>query len=155
MITKAIMSHFDPDLRYFANASGYRNTYTNHESKFRVFRDFVVEGRAPSSEHSPFVIQFVCHPNFGANLKTVTYYELVPDGFEARDQLPSRYRRANSYKNYKSALGHPKGLFYELNLYTKDAVSTHNTSRVTGSHFARDDSHDMRPGHTKGAHWLE
>jgi len=149
------MSHFDPEFHHFAAASGYRNRRTDHESKFRAFHDYVVEETAPPDFAAPFVIQFVCHPNFEPNLKTVTYYELTSDGFEEHAQLPSGYHRGNSYKNYKSASGHSKGLFYELNLYTKDGVSRHHTSRVTGSQFARDNSHDEHPGPTKGSHWLE
>lgn len=150
------MSRFDPDFRHFASASGYRNSHTDHESKFAAFRAFAVDGKLPSITDPPFVIQFVCHPNFQPHSKTVTYYEFAPDnvGAAKMDELPSGYRRANSFKNYKSTTGHPKGLFYELNLYTMDGSSKHHTSRVTGSHYTRDDSHDKQHGTTKGAHWL-
>lgn len=151
------MSTFDPDFAHFREASGYRNRRTDHESKFQAFRDFVVSNKAPSGFSSPFVIQLVCHPNFEAHRKTVSFYELSDEGdrFDQIDALPGGYLRANSFKNYKSNSGHPRGLFYELNLYTKDGISHHHTSRVSGSTYERDSSHDQKPGTSKGKHWLE
>jgi len=139
------MSTFDPQLTHFKSASGYRNHRTVHNDKFQAFRKSLVQGKRPAfdkkknSKMSPFVIQFVCHPNFAGHLKTISYYELVGDKFELRDQLPPGYSRANSYQNYKSPSGHPKGLFYELNLYN----STPKTSTVTGTNYVRDNSHDI------------
>jgi len=63
-------------------------------------------------------------------------------------------RRYVSYQNYKSSSGHSKGLFYEINLYTRDGSSNHHTSRVMGSTYDRDNSHDLNAGPIKGAHWL-
>ena len=69
--------------------------------------------------------------------------------------LPGGYKRANSFKNYKSSGGHPKGLFYEVNLYTFDGASHHHTSCVSGSIYSRKSEHDQSHGKTKGRHWRE
>jgi len=126
----------------FRSASEFRNRYTNHESKFDAFREFVlndgsnksVEGGDPTlSGAEPFVIQFICHPNFNPDDKEVAYYEYssadTADGktsFQEKPTLPpGGYKRKNSFKsfkNYVSTSGHPNGLFYELNLYTKKAA---------------------------------
>lgn len=151
---KSSMSSFDPDFNFFRSSRPYRNKSTDHESKFMAFRSFALEGQSPSNIEDVFVIQFVCHPNFMTHSKTVTYFLHNGSGeFDRTDDLPAGFRRANSYKNYKSDKGHKKGLFYELNLYTPSGSSAHHTSRVKGSAYARDDSHDQRPGFTKGPHW--
>jgi hypothetical protein len=151
------MSHFHPDFTHFQGASGYRNRTTDHESKFQAFKQFVFSGSKASSFSDSFVIQFVCHPNFEAHRKTVTYFTLNTSTgeFDQSDSLPEGFQRANSFKNFKASGGHPKGLFYELNLYTRDGRSRHHTSRVTGSAFHRDDTHNQKHGATKGRHWLE
>jgi len=148
------MSSFDPDFIFFRSSRPYQNRFTDHESKFNAFRSFALEGQPPSDIQGAFVIQFVCHPNFLAQSKTITYFVHNGSGnFERTDDLPAGFRRANSYKNYKSADGHPKGLFFELNLYTPSGSSAHHTSRVQGSTYTRDDSHDKCSGPTKGPHW--
>jgi hypothetical protein len=163
------MSHFDPDfLIHFRSASAYRFRTTDHEDKFRAFRQFAShddhQGGATTHHdfREPFVIQFVCHPNFHAHEKTITYFVLGDAAaaggdvsFQESSTMPDGFRRANCYKNYKSKGGHPKGLFYELNLYTRDGRSTHHTSRVHGSTFSRDDGHDQAQGSTLGKHWLD
>ena len=149
------MSSFGPDFEHFRTASGYRNRSTDHQSKFDAFRRFVMDGRKSPADSS-FVIQFVCHPNFEAYAKTVTYFQSDDEGgFHKSSHLPNGFKRANSYQNYKSTSGHPKGLFYELNLYTGDGHSNHHTIRVTGSNYTRDNAHDLKAGNTKGPHWLE
>jgi hypothetical protein len=149
------MSSFDPTFEHFRAATGYQNRRTDHQPKFDAFRGFVLDGTLRTSDLH-FVIQFVCHPNFQAHAKTVDYFELQDDGsFSRLSALPSGYHRANSYQNYKSATGHPKGLFYELNLYNGDGRSKHHTSRVKGSTFERDDNHDQNYGSTKGKHWRD
>ena len=87
----------------------------------------------------------------------VLYYisNKAKGGFDCLDSLPVGFQRGNSYHNYKTDLGHPKGPNYELNLCTRDGKSRHHTSRVKGIHFQRDDSHDLNHGTTKGRHWLE
>lgn len=116
------MSQFDPDFEFFQSASGYRSCATDHESKFNAFNSFVCNGVKSPDFQDSFVIQFVCHPNFEAQRKTVTYctIDATTGGFAVSNSLPGGYKRANSFKNYKSSGGHPKGLFYELNLYTLD-----------------------------------
>ena len=155
------MSSFDPNFDNFRSASGYRNRTTDHESKFDAFRSFVLDTNFAGHNDGTadaFVIQFVCHPNFHAGDKTVLYYERTSaegNDFERTTNLPPGYKRGNSYKNYKSRSGHPKGLFYELNIYTRDGRSNHHTSKTTGSNFDRDATHDQNYGSTKGKHWLE
>lgn len=145
---------WDPNLEYFRSASGYRNVASDHARMFESFRSFAMSG-TPTSVAEPFVIQFVCHPNFLADQKEAVYYLFQEGGCViSSDSLPSGFQRANSYRNYKSAAGHPKGLFYEVNLYTSSGVSHHHTSRVSGNHFERDASHDQNFGTTKGKHWL-
>lgn len=151
------MSRFDPGFSFFQNSSGYRNVHTDHEAKFRAFKKFVCDGEKEFGFKDSFVMQFVCHPNFAAGSKTVTYYTYNPTSgeFERSDSMPQGFKRANSFKNYKSSGGHPKGLFYEVNLYTSDGRSGHHTSRVSGSNFPREQGHDQQHGITKGSHWLE
>ena len=118
------MSHFDPNFRFFNDATGYRNCYTDHEAKFQAFKDFVCNGINCISFTESFVIQFICHPNFQAHAMTITFYTLnINTGeFEESSSLPAGYKRANSFKNYKSSEGDVKGLFYEVNLYTLEGA---------------------------------
>lgn len=83
------MSSFDLDFRHFSSASGYRNRRTDHEEKFNSFRSYVIDGEASSLTES-FVIQFVCHPNFQANRKTVAFFKLDcrTGKFDEFDELP-------------------------------------------------------------------
>ena len=73
--------------------------------------------------------------------------------FDRLETLPEGFLRANAYHNYMTNLGHPRGLYYELNLYTPDGQSNHHTSRVKGINYLRDDSHDLKYAITKGQHW--
>jgi hypothetical protein len=156
------MSHFDPNFDHFRNAVGYCNRTTDHESQFNAFKNYVGAG-TNSLLRGSFLIQFVCHPNFEPHRKTITFYVYDEEtgSFQQSTStvicgdLTIGFQGANSYKNYKTASGHKKGLFYELNLYTKDGRSNHHTSRVTGSNYTRDDSHDQHHGSTKGRHWLD
>ncbi|KAL7581107.1 hypothetical protein ACA910_005908 [Epithemia clementina (nom. ined.)] len=148
----------DADLSFFASATGYRNIRTDNDHKFQAFQSFAQNNRKARTPFSdPFVIQFVCHPNFEPDRKEIAYYTYNPDtdDFDSSETLPSDFRRANSFQNYKSSGGHPKGLFFELNLYTHEGQSNHHTSRVKGSTFSRDNSNDQEQGSTKGPHWLE
>jgi len=128
------MSSFDPDFTHFSSSRPYRNTRTDHEPKFESFRTFVVNGQASTKipgQGGPFVI----------HCQSVSYFSSNEKGeFEESADLPPGFHRANSFKNYKSTDGHPKGLFYELNLYTSRGGSAHHTSRVQGAQFPRDDS---------------
>lgn len=137
-----------------AIATGAR--ITDHQPKFDAFRDFL-NGNRPERVTGTFVIQFVHHPNFQEYSKTIEYYRYNDGSFDRSDNLPHGFRRANSYQNYRTpkGTGHANGIFYELNLYTSDGRSAHHTSRVHGSQYARDASHDVNPGATKGKHWLE
>ncbi len=151
------MSNFDPSFQYFRHASGYRNCRTDHELKFQSFKDFVCNGKHVNRLSESFVIQFVRHLSFEADRKSVLYYTFNPSqgDFAVSDRMPNGFKRANSFKNYKTKEGHPKGLFYELNLYTVDGNSMHHTSRVGGSSYPRGSEHDKDHGTTKGPHWLE
>jgi hypothetical protein len=151
------MSDFDPNFDHLRNARRYSNTITDHDSKFEAFQDYVLNG-TKSPVRNAFVIQFVCHPNFKAHLKTTTWYALNEGtgDFEVAVTLPQGYRRANSYKNFKTERGHghENGLYYELNLYSQDGTSRHHETRVKGINYVRDDAHDIHHGTTKGRHWL-
>jgi hypothetical protein len=156
------MARWDPTFKYFQQASGYRNRRTDHEAKFKLFLDYMIRNERMTSMIEDvvdtFVIQFVCHPNFHPESKDIVYYVYNGHGnFDSSTSLPLGFARANSFKNYKTTpgIGHEKGLFYELNLYTSTGISHHHTSRVKGTRFERDDSHDQRSGITKGQHWLE
>lgn len=131
------MSSFDPQLTQFKSASGYRNHRTVNHTKFKALRNNLTNGTPEYDAKNPFVIQFGC-PNFAGHLP-ITNYELVGDKFQLREQLPPGYKRANSYQNYKSTTGHPKGLFYESTL----SGSAPKTSTVTGTKYVRDNSHDI------------
>ena len=59
--------------------------------------------------------------------------------------------------NFKTSpgVGHAKGMFFELNLYSKKSQtrSADHTSTVSGRTFPWDDSHDGVTEDTKGSHW--
>lgn len=64
------------------------------------------------------IIQLVKYHNFEPNKKEINYYKKNGSEFKEVFNI-SKYRKANSYKNYKTKknIGHINGLFYELNLY--------------------------------------
>lgn len=148
-------SELDPDFTYFRSAKRYTTKPTDHDSKFLAFRGYLLQKTAPLSSSSPYVIQFVCHPNFEQQRKVISYFifNKKEGTFDRMETLPEGFVRANAYHNYMTNLGHPRGLYYELNLYTPDGQSNHHTSRVKGINFLRDDSHDFKHGTTKGRHW--
>ena len=144
------MSKFDPNFEFFGSAKRRTSAGTDHDSKFEAFREHVLHGKSnlALTFQPPFVIQFVCHPNFEQHRKTISYFihNEATNDFEPAQVLTPGFRRANSYHNYvtDAGVGHPKGLYFELNLYTMGGVSPHHTSRVKGIDFVRDDSHDLR-----------
>ena len=152
------MSRFDPDFQFFQRAVGYRNCHTDHEMKLRSFREYVCHGtKLSDGVTEEFVIQFVCHPNFAAHLKTITYYTFDPSSgtFDETGSLPTGYRRANSFKNYKCP---QHNLFFEVNLYKAGVVvSSHHISTKAGREFSRIASAidiGEGPDHSKGPHWV-
>uniref|UniRef100_A0A0G4HKI0 Uncharacterized protein n=1 Tax=Chromera velia CCMP2878 TaxID=1169474 RepID=A0A0G4HKI0_9ALVE len=135
------------------SASGYRNRRTDHDDKFAAFWDWNSKG-STSTAIGNYVIQLVAHPNFQPELKTVLYFRREAAGFVKMDALHD-HKRANTFKNYRTSngVGHPKGYFFDLNLYVMDGVSMHHTSTVSGKQFARDNWHDGPSVATKGPHW--
>lgn len=101
------MSQFDPDFRFFNAASGYRNCFTDHEAKFSAFKDYVCNGTKSTTNFADsFVIQFVCHPNFAAHIKTITYYTFNTDSGEFTEicSLPGGYKRATPSRTTRAVL---------------------------------------------------
>lgn len=107
-------------------------------------------------------MQVVWHPNFSPQLfEHVEYMCVNTDGSDGSvlksASLPTGYRMANSYKNYKTdkGVGHANGLFYEFTLYLASSNSNggHDTRIVIGSQYMRDDSHDGLSVLTRGSHF--
>ena len=137
------------------NAIPYGNIITDKESYFTQFIDWQKNGNHKNQIVEDYVIQFICHPNFEAHNKTINYYKKIDNRFEEITDI-ANYKKSNSYKNYKTnkGIGHMKGLFYELNLYSNiQNCSNHHTSTINGRKFERDSSHDGDFVSTKGSHW--
>lgn len=147
-------------MEFLEAATPYRPRRTDYEHAFDAFLAHA-HRRADAASDAPTadtVIQFVVHPNFEPMAKAITWYAPHADGgFSALpDGCPPGYARANSFKNFKTGrgVGHAKGLFFELNAYTRrGAPSAHHTSTVSGAQFDRDASHDGASVPTKGLHW--
>ena len=146
-------------------AKQYRSIRTDNDNKFDSFIEWAqtnspVDNPVDNPVDSPddnYVIQLVYHPNFGACNKTIKFFKKELNIFVEVNDIDG-YKRANSYKNIKTNRneGHDKGMFYELNLYTKSTnYSNHHTSRVNGSNYLRDSTHDKESVETKGTHWKD
>ena len=107
---------------------------------------------APIPLPAEYAMQVKVHPNQESSNAVIQWCD--SDGW--KDTLGG-VRRANSWRNFRTmpGQGHPNGLFFELNLYTRDAsyVSNHHTSHQTGNAHLRDMTHDGDTVATKGAHW--
>ena len=141
------------------HARAYRNIRTDKELYFDQFLEWDKNGFHRSLIDEDYIIQLTTHPNFEAESKLVQYFQKHGDHFQnvtESDAIINGYRQANSFKNFKTekGVGHSKGLYYELNLYSASIrYSNHHTSSTTGSTFVRDSSHDINQVQTKGPHW--
>ena len=136
-------------------AQPYRNIRTDKEEYFNQFLQWTKTSQHNNSISDEYIIQLVSHPNFEPNNKEVRYFKKENNLFE-ETELTQEYKKANSFKNFKTnkGIGNPKGMFYELNLYSKKIqYSNHHTSTVNGLNFERDSSHDNEQVNTKGTHW--
>ena len=100
------------------NAMPYRPRKTDNED---CFDSFLAWAKAAPLKpvFKSFAIQMVCHPNFQASQKEISWFTCEPDGtFMFTGDTPKEIVRANSFKNFKTAkgTGHPNGIFYEVNL---------------------------------------
>lgn len=139
------------------NAIQYRSIRTDNDNKFNSFIIWSQTDNLDDISDDNYVIQLVYHPNFEAYNKTIKYYKRETNTFIEVDDIDG-YKKANSYKNLKTNRneGHSKGMFYELNLYTNSInYSNHHTSRVNGSNYLRDSTHDKELVKTKGTHWKD
>tara|TARA_Y100000996_G_scaffold412857_1_gene399887 strand:- start:2107 stop:2541 length:435 start_codon:yes stop_codon:yes gene_type:complete len=134
----------------------YKNIRTDKEEYFNQFFEWDKNGFHQNNIEDDYIIQLVECPNF-EHKKKIQYYKKTDDKFvEVEEKDILNYKKANSFKNLKTNknVGHPKGLFYELNLYSNVInYSNHHTSTISGNRFTRDSSHDINSVVTKGIHW--
>ena len=140
------------------NIIPYRPIRTDKDPYFQEFLEFGKNDIHHNLvKEKDYVIQLVESPNFSDD-KTIKYFKKVDNKFEEISEklILENYKKANSYKNFKTnrGVGHPKGLFYEFNLYTRQQkYSPHHISTVKGNSFHRDNSHDSEHIENKGPHW--
>ena len=122
-----------------------------NDDKIKEFMAWDRSG-ALSESMDRFAIQVVTKENFGPTLN-VEWYRRKVDGFELDEtgNCSGEFQRANCFKNF-TCKQHAR--FFELNLYTPDAVSQHHESTRSGCTYARDASLDQHTGVCiKGKRW--
>jgi len=145
----------------------YRPIYTDHEAPLQEFCAWARVDAVPASPatvDARWVFQVVQHPNFCRSARQVTYFARQGETYvqvPPAAATPASLLRVNAFKNFKSrpGEGHPKGMFYEVNLCVRRAddkssfQSPHHTSTVNGRRHLRDCSADLPSVPTKGVHW--
>ena len=145
---------FQTYLSNFPDSDAYKpGRRLDHSSMFRECElSLRNDPTSPLPLPPDYAMQLKVHPNQESSSAVIQWCD--SDGW--KDTLDG-VRRANSWRNFRTmpGQGHPNGLFFELNLYTRDAsyVSNHHTSQQAGNTHVRDMTHDGDTVATKGTHW--
>ena len=126
-------------------AKPYRNIRTDNEAKFDDVWSFL-KGESPGPAQDCYAAQIVHHPNFNAHLREEKWFVSDMDGARLENTKPDGFQKENSFKNYRTdaGVGHPKGIFYEFNLYKQNPTSTRRPSTADGSLYPRDRTIDVQ-----------